>query len=197
MRIPKRQTRRTGVRLLAVGAALALLLAACGGDDDNSASSATTTSTAAKSGGTTTTESGSTDKAATVAVAMTSLGNVLVDGSGKTLYVFEKDTTPNASACSGQCAATWPALTATGDIVVGDGLTQSMFKTFARDDGTMQVSVNGQPLYTYGADTKPGDTNGQEFANLWYVVGANGQKIEGSGEAEGASSSTSSSGSGY
>ncbi len=63
-----------------------------------------------------------------------------------------------------------------------------MFATFARDDGTMQVSVNGQPLYTYGADTKPGDTNGQEFGNVWYVVGANGQKIEGSGEAEGASS---------
>ena len=63
-----------------------------------------------------------------------------------------------------------------------------MFTTFARDDGTMQVSVNGQPLYTYGADTKPGDTNGQEFGNVWYVVGANGQKIEGTGEAEGASS---------
>jgi predicted lipoprotein with Yx(FWY)xxD motif len=186
-----------GVRLLAVGAALALILAACGGDDDdNSASSATTTTTAAKSGSTTTTGSGSSDQAATVAVASTSLGDVLVDGSGKTLYIFEKDTSANASTCSGQCAATWPALTVTGDVVLGDGLTDSMFATFARDDGTMQVSVNGHPLYRYGADTKPGDTNGQEFGDVWYVVGANGQKIEGTGEAEGASS-TSSGGSGY
>jgi predicted lipoprotein with Yx(FWY)xxD motif len=198
MRVPNRQTRRTGIRLLAVGAALALILAACGGDDDDddAAASATTTTTAAPSEGTTSTSgAGSSDQAATVAVATTSLGDVLVNESGRTLYIFENDTAPNASTCNGQCASTWPPLTVTGDIVLGDGLTESMFTTFPRDDGAMQVSVNGHPLYTYGADTKPGDTNGQGVGDIWYVVGANGQKIE-AGEAQGASTS-SSGGSGY
>ena len=199
MRVPNRQTRRTGIRLLAVGATLALILAACGGDDDDddAAASATTTTTAAESGSTTTTSaSGGSEQAATVSVATTDLGDVLVNESARTLYIFENDTAADTSTCTGQCATTWPPLTVTGDIVLGEGLDDSMFTTFPRDDGAMQVAVNGHPLYTYGADTKPGDTNGQGVGDIWYVVGANGQKIEGTGTAEGASSS-SSGGSGY
>jgi predicted lipoprotein with Yx(FWY)xxD motif len=188
-----RHARRTGLRMLAVGAALALLLAACGGDDDDdAASSATTTST----DGSTTSTSSESGGAVTVAIAETRLGDTLVDAQGKTLYLFENDS-DNKSVCNAGCDSTWPPLVVTGTVVVGDGLTESMFTTFPRDDGTMQVSVNGHPLYTYGPDAKPGDTNGQDVGDVWYAVGTNGQKIE--GEAEGATSTTSgnSGGSGY
>jgi predicted lipoprotein with Yx(FWY)xxD motif len=191
-----RSTRRTGVRMLAIGAVLALVLAACGGDDDDddAASSATTTTTATEPDSTTTTGgAGTSDQAATVAIAATDLGDTLVDENGKTLYLFTNDS-ENSSACSDQCASTWPPLTVTGDIVLGDGLDDAMFSTFARADGATQVSVNGHPLYTYGPDTSPGDTNGQGVGNVWFAVGANGEQIDAT--AAGASASTGG-GSGY
>jgi predicted lipoprotein with Yx(FWY)xxD motif len=177
-----RITRRTGVRVLAVGAALALILAACGGDDDDDdagSNAATTTTTARASDETTTTtgSSGTSEQAATVAIASTDLGDVLVDENGKTLYLFTNDS-ENSSTCTGGCAGTWPPLTVTGEIVVGDGLDQSMFTTFAREDGAMQVSVNGHPLYTYGPDTNPGDTNGQGVGGVWFAVGADGEQVQ-------------------
>ena len=71
-----------------------------------------------------------------------------------------------------------------------------MFATFARDDGTMQVSVNGLPLYTFGGDTAPGDTNGQGVGDVWYVVGANGRRSTAGRRRRGATAaSTESSGS--
>jgi predicted lipoprotein with Yx(FWY)xxD motif len=183
--------------MLAVGAALALVLAACGGDDDDddAASSATTTTATSEPDSTTTTgaDAGTSDQAATVAIAATDLGDILVDESGKTLYLFTNDS-ENTSACNDQCASTWPPLTVTGDIVLGEGLDESMFSTFARADGAMQVSVNGHPLYTYGPDTSPGDTNGQGVGNVWFAVGATGEQVQAA--AEGASASTDG-GSGY
>jgi predicted lipoprotein with Yx(FWY)xxD motif len=169
--------KHTGLRLLAVGAVFALVLAACGGDDDDSSSNASAT-TSATSKTTETTSS----QPATVAVAQTSLGKTLVDANGKTIYLFENDKTADMSTCTGQCATTWPAVTATGALVIGKGLDKEDFKTFARDDGTMQVSVYGHPLYTFAPDMKPGDTNGQGIGGVWYAVGSNGQKIDNDAE---------------
>jgi len=167
------RTKRTGLRLLAIGAVLTVVLAACGGDDDDSSSNASATTTAASA-----TTKATSAQPATIAVRRTSLGPTLVDANGKTIYLFEKDMAPDMSTCTGACATTWPAVTATGALVVGKGLDKDDFKTFARDDGTMQVSVYGHPLYTYGPDTKPGDTNGQDVGGVWYAVGSNGEKID-------------------
>jgi predicted lipoprotein with Yx(FWY)xxD motif len=92
-----------------------------------------------------------------------SAGTILVDGaSGMTLYNFTKDTKDSGkSVCSGGCLETWPALTvaAGGTPTGGDGVTGTL-ATITRDDGTLQVTYNGLPLYFFKNDKAPGDLNG-------------------------------------
>ena len=102
-----------------------------------------------------------------VKVATTSLGSVLVDGAGRTLYVFTKDE-KNKSNCAGACAATWPALY--GTPTAGAGVTAAKLGSFATADGKTQATIDGQPLYYYGADTAPGDAKGQNVGTVWFVV---------------------------
>jgi predicted lipoprotein with Yx(FWY)xxD motif len=169
-------TKRTGLRMLAVGAALAMVLAACGGDDDNSNASATSAAPE------TTTTAATSDANATVKVATTDVGKTLVDANGMTLYALEKDS-KNMSTCVGGCATAWPPLTVTGKVVVAKGLDAEDFATFSRTDpAATQVTVYGAPLYTFSGDKAPGDTNGKTVPN-WYVVGANGKKMEGAAAA--------------
>jgi predicted lipoprotein with Yx(FWY)xxD motif len=101
---------------------------------------------------------------ATVMTATAGGGTVLVDGSNSmTLYVFSKDTANSGtSACSGACISTWPALTVPAGTTptAGTGVTGKL-GTFKRaDDGSLQVTYNGIPLYHYSGDSAPGDTNG-------------------------------------
>ena len=88
-------------------------------------------------------------------------GTVLVAGSnGMTVYTFSSDTANSGkSACSGGCATTWPAVTATGTPTAGDG-AKGTLGTIKRDDGSTQVTYNGLPLYFFSGDHAPGDTNG-------------------------------------
>ena len=102
-----------------------------------------------------------------VKVATTSLGSVLVDGAGRTLYVFTKDE-KNKSNCAGACAATWPALY--GTPTAGAGVTGAKLGSFATADGKTQATIDGQPLYYYGADTAAGDAKGQNVGTVWFVV---------------------------
>jgi predicted lipoprotein with Yx(FWY)xxD motif len=105
----------------------------------------------------------------TVATSATA-GKYLAGADGKTLYVFSPDT-PNKSACNGSCATNWPPLTvaAGGSVPTATGATGTL-ATFARDDGTMQVSYNGKPLYYFANDKAAGDTNGQGVAGKWTVA---------------------------
>ena len=121
--------------------------------------------------------------AATVGVRHTSLGRVIVDSKGRTLYLFEKDTS-RRSACSGQCAQFWPPLLTRGAPVARTGVKQSLLGKIRRADGTQQVTYAGHPLYLYVGDSKPGQTNGegsQEFGAGWDVLSASGKKIESDG----------------
>jgi predicted lipoprotein with Yx(FWY)xxD motif len=121
--------------------------------------------------------------AATVGVRHTSLGRVIVDSKGRTLYLFEKDTS-RRSACSGQCAQFWPPLLTHGAPVARTGVKQSLLAKIRRADGTQQVTYAGHPLYLYVGDSKPGQTNGegsQEFGAGWDVLSASGKKIESDG----------------
>ena len=102
-----------------------------------------------------------------VKVATTSLGSVLVDGAGRTLYVFTKDE-KNKSNCAGACAATWPALY--GTPTAGAGVTGAKLGSFATADGKTQATIDGQPLYYYGADTAAGDAKGQNVGTVLFVV---------------------------
>jgi len=103
------------------------------------------------------------------------LGTMLVDASGRTLYIFLKDTqNANSSACSGNCAGNWPALTAGS---AGEGLDASLLGSFQREDGSTQVTYNGWPLYHFAGDQNPGDINGQGISGNWFVVSPAGEAI--------------------
>lgn len=91
------------------------------------------------------------------------IGTVIVSGSnGMTVYTFANDVKDNGkSACSGGCATKWPPLTvaAGGTPTAGAGATGKL-ATITRDDGTLQVTYNGLPLYFFANDKAPGDANG-------------------------------------
>jgi predicted lipoprotein with Yx(FWY)xxD motif len=108
------------------------------------------------------------------------LGPILVDGSGRTLYLFEADAS-KASTCSGAYAQAWPPLVASGAPQVGSGVTPALVGTATRRDGRMQVTYNGHPLYYFGGDRQAGDSKGEgltSFGAGWDVVSPAGDKIE-------------------
>jgi predicted lipoprotein with Yx(FWY)xxD motif len=98
------------------------------------------------------------------------LGDFLVAANGMTLYLFENDST-NRSNCYDQCADAWPPLTIDeGQTpVAGPGLSGNLGTT-NRDDGTIQVTYSGMPLYFWAADQEPGDATGQGVGDVWFVV---------------------------
>jgi predicted lipoprotein with Yx(FWY)xxD motif len=105
------------------------------------------------------------------ATAVGSAGTILVDGAtGKTLYMFTKDIKDSGtSACTGGCASTWPPLTvAAGATPTGDAAVTGKLATITRDDGSLQVTYNGKPLYFFANDQAAGDLNGV-YAN-WETV---------------------------
>ncbi len=106
------------------------------------------------------------------------LGKIVVDGTGRTLYVYDMDTAkPPKSNCYGSCATTWPPLLAGTGTPTVSGISASLVGTVARTDGTKQVTIAGSPLYYFASDTKAGQATGQAFGGIWWVVGANGKKI--------------------
>src|SRR4051812_37030148 len=125
------------------------------------------------------------DTAATtnVQTAQTSLGSVLVDGRGRTLYLFEKDTN-NASKCTGSCVSIWPPLTTTGTPQAMGAAQASLIGAVRRADGAMQVTYHGHPLYLYVGDSKAGDVRGQglnQFGAVWDAVGPAGNGLDADG----------------
>ena len=115
---------------------------------------------------------------ATVGVENSSLGKILDNGQGRTLYLFQGDT-GTKSNCSGACATNWPPLTSANP-TVGKGASASMIGTTKRSDGKTQVTYNGHPLYTFAGDSSPGDTSGQgvnAFGALWYTLSPAGQQV--------------------
>jgi predicted lipoprotein with Yx(FWY)xxD motif len=97
-------------------------------------------------------------------------GKYLTGEGGMTLYIFKKDTA-GKSNCSGGCAGNWPPFVLeAGETVNGAAGVTGTFATIARDDGSMQVTYNGAPLYYYAADSKAGDVTGQGVGSVWFVA---------------------------
>lgn len=166
--------RMGALRSLAIVTVFATVLAACASDDGGTQPGQAPTS--AESPGTQADAAGN----ATVQLAETDLGTILVDADGLTLYLLESDT-DGSSTCYGDCAASWPAIIAE-DPTAGDGVDGSLLGTTERDDGEAQVTYAGHPLYRFSGDSTPGDTNGQEVGDVWYVVDARGKAVtEGGG----------------
>ncbi|MFJ9029653.1 hypothetical protein ACIRQP_14190 [Streptomyces sp. NPDC102274] len=114
-----------------------------------------------------------------VSARSTSLGKILVDGEGRTLYLFVADHR-HKSTCTGDCVKIWPPLIVAGKPEAGTGgVKENLLSTTNRDNGAIQATYNGHPLYRFTGDHKPGDTNGQgdvSFHDTWYVVGTSGKK---------------------
>jgi predicted lipoprotein with Yx(FWY)xxD motif len=147
-------TRRSPVRLT-LAAAIVAITSACsssgGSDHSGAVPSATGKAISAQS---------------------TSLGTVLVDGHGRTVYVFANDKT-NKSTCNGACAGDWPPVAAPSPLPAsGPGVSGAIGAT-TRSDGKRQLTVGGHPLYTFSGDSAAGQTNGQGLTlngGLWTVV---------------------------
>jgi predicted lipoprotein with Yx(FWY)xxD motif len=138
-------------------------------------------------------------KGTVVALKKTSLGTVLVDARGRTLYLFEKDRS-GMSACNSACVQYWPALTSRATPRAGSGVHQSMLRVIRQHNGVRQVTYAGHPLYTFVGDKSAGQTSGEGLTNFgagWYAVAASGRKIEESQSSSGSSSSGGGYGSGY
>ena len=118
-------------------------------------------------------------RSATVKVAHSGLGKILVDPRGRSLYMLSSDSAKK-SACFGACAQAWPPLRASRKPRVGKGLKASKIGTIRRSDGKRQVTYNHHPLYRFVNDTKAGETNGEgisAFGGLWTVLSPVGRPV--------------------
>jgi predicted lipoprotein with Yx(FWY)xxD motif len=113
---------------------------------------------------------------AQIRLRSTSLGSVLVDARGRTLYLFTADKA-GKSACTGQCAAAWPPFVATGRPLAGVGVKQALLRTVKRSDGRLQVVYAGHPLYFFSGDRGAGATNGEGLEGAWFALDAHGAKV--------------------
>ena len=176
-------TRSRPITFLASAAVIpltALAVAACGGGG------AATAATPKSSGG----------ASATIGVANSNLGSILVNSSGRTLYLFKADVGAR-SACTGACAAAWPPLLTTGKPTAGAGLTASKLGTSTRAGGKQQVTYNGHPLYLFIQDKKPGQTTGQgvtAFGAPWFALTPTGNQASGTASSSGGGASSGGSG---
>jgi len=169
-------TRPIGLAALAVAGALAL--AACGGSSTSSSSGAA--AAPGYGGGTAGASTGST-AASVVSTKTSSLGTFLVDGQGRTLYLWDADHGP-MSTCTAACAQAWPPLTTTGAPKASGAVKSSLLGTATRADGSREVTYAGHPLYTYAGDTRPGQVTGEgsnSFGAPWWTVTTAGRALQG------------------
>lgn len=167
--------------------ATAVLVAGCGGGD--STSGGTGGGYSGKGGGAyggkeasseQPSGSGKSGNGIVAAAEVGDLGTILVDSQGLTLYDFHKDKA-GASACYGACASAWPPLLTEGNPQAQGAAERSQLGTTKRKDGTVQVTYNGWPLYTYAGDKAPGEANGNDidqFGAEWYALQPDGEEPE-------------------
>ena len=107
------------------------------------------------------------------------LGGIVVDGTGRTLYVFSNDS-PNEPTCYDACADTWMPLLAKGNPGSGIGIDVAAAETVPRRDGGNQVTYKGFPLYQYAGDKVDREANGQGldlFGGEWHVMSKDGRPV--------------------
>jgi predicted lipoprotein with Yx(FWY)xxD motif len=115
----------------------------------------------------------------TVSLRKTNLGQILVSSKGHTLYMFAKDKN-GKSSCSGSCAKFWPPYLQHGTATAGSGVKASLLGTTRRSNGSLQITYNKHPLYSFALDKRAGQTNGEgnvAFGGKWYAVSAKGRAV--------------------
>jgi len=165
--------KRSHLLFLMAGAAAAVIgLAACGSGSGSGYGSGS-----GNGGGAATTAagSGSTQNAALSTAQSATLGTIVTDSKGMTVYLYTKDTAkPSMSSCTGQCAQNWPPVPASSGAV--QGIDKSLIGSVTRADGTKQMTLAGWPLYEYAGDGGPGDVTGQGKGGVLFAVTPSGAK---------------------
>jgi predicted lipoprotein with Yx(FWY)xxD motif len=182
-------TRKHLATLASVGV-IALIIAGCGSGGGGSSSGSAAPAASSSAGG-------------GVSAASTSLGKIVVGPSGRTLYLFAKDS-GTKSMCAGACASNWPPFTASSKPSAAGGIPAGSISLAKRADGAKQVTLDGHPLYYFAGDQAPGQLNGQgvnEFGGKWTTVAPSGTSVTGTAKSSSNSSNSSggssSSGGGY
>jgi predicted lipoprotein with Yx(FWY)xxD motif len=156
-------------------AAAALLAAACssGGGSSSAATPASSSPAAASSG------NAAASSSLIISTASSSAGPVLINGTGRAVYVWAKDA-KDMSACTGACASAWPPVQPTGTVTAALSAASSDLGTITRSDGTKQVTYDGHPLYYFSGDSGSGQANGQgsdSFGAKWWLVTPSGAEV--------------------
>ena len=163
------RTRRRWVAVpLAVSAVV--LVSACGSGGGTNGSGSSPSSSASSS---------SAPSGAALSVRSTSIGDVLADAKGATIYTFANDT-GTTSTCTGECAADWPPVPAPDPLPTSLAGVTATLGTTTRDDGSTQLTVDGHPVYRFEGDSAPGQTNGQGLTlngGLWIAVAPDGTSV--------------------
>jgi predicted lipoprotein with Yx(FWY)xxD motif len=150
------------IRMFLLGAALMTSLAACGSGSGQGQHSTQTTAA---------------PEPVAVKISESSLGPILTDQNGRTLYAFTDDK-KGASTCTDQCIATWPALVSRQPVAAGAGTDKKLLSQVTRVEGTNQAMYGDWPLYYYVGDMGPGDVDGQGVDGVWFVIAADGKLIK-------------------
>ena len=178
---------RRATALIVIGV---VALAACGGDDDTTPSTEAAPAAAAAAATTTAAPGGVYDYSygaseepagpaaatgAALATAEGSLGAMLVDAAGMTLYAFTRDG-EGVPTCVDACADAWPPALVDGAPTL-DGVDEAIVTTAEHPAGGTQLVDDGHPLYTFAGDAAPGDVNGQGSGDTWFAVAPDGALI--------------------
>ncbi len=169
----------------------ALVIAGCGGGGSSSSGSASSGEGEMEAGAKLTSSGGGTISGAEIS----GLGTVLVDSEGMTVYEYTPDE-GTTSVCYGGCEAAWPPVVASGKPTAGEGAMSSALGTTKRKDGTVQVTYEGHPLYTFVGDKAPGEATGNEVEGTWFVLNESGTAVKGTASAEAEPEESESSGGG-
>jgi predicted lipoprotein with Yx(FWY)xxD motif len=170
---------RWRLKLASVIAAV-VVIAACGSSSKTASKYSTTasTSTSTSSESTTTTAAAASSGATLGTATNSTIGQqILVDSSGRTVYLFMPDGSSKTTTVPAAIKANWPPVKSTATPTVGAGLDQSKIAADTQADGSDQVAYGGHLLYTFAGDKAAGDAKGQGLGGFWYVLSPAGTKI--------------------
>ncbi|GAB3862790.1 hypothetical protein ACFPIJ_55345 [Dactylosporangium cerinum] len=171
------------VLTLAVAAAAALSLSACDSIDLTKGDQAGAEAPAAAAPAAATTSAAASPSAAANVAGVkvhedATLGKVVTDWKGWTLYRFEKDTPkPPKSNCEADCLAKWPYVPYVENMKI-EGVDQKLIGKVTRSDGSLQLTINSWPAYRFAGDTKVGETKGQGVGGVWFAFTPEGKKAQ-------------------
>ncbi|MCR6711453.1 MAG: hypothetical protein NVV57_01615 [Demequina sp.] len=174
------KTRNAATLGLILAAALTLTACSSGADDTTAPATpdpyATFTPSQTPASDSTATAAPAAEGAALM-TADSSLGTIVVDGSGMTVYMYDSDTQGSGtSTCTGGCLSAWPPVPGGSDAPTLTGITGDV-TTITGTDGNPQLALNGWPLYYYASDSAAGDTMGQGVGGVWWVLDAAGEPV--------------------